>query len=1276
MHLLASMATAAGPVAAAAPTSVVGRAPSTRSAYMLSYVRESDLGWVLNARGGSPAPSGDAVHATDASASAAADEIDGDGGEGDVPPGVMVALGLAGTPTKLPTPSAISEDAPMPPPPSTPQGEGNGTTGDALTLTTPRKHETQRHLGPYVTVPFATDLDLAAFDSIEGGYVPRYVPRDNDSNANAGGGGVGCTRLLHDFCLWDGRVPTAAAAANETLGSIDIHCSHRPHRMRVRTNDSGYSLLRRVAVELDIPIHRLRLWSTSRRENCTVRVDRAVTSAELGELNVEKILGEHLGWTYDEGRSGIKAGTNGYGGNTTQRKRGGGKWHRPNGRHGFYVEVLPLNRTNFVAVNDQDDALISRPHFLHPSLKNFEYQPDFPAEAYLSSLNGEACIDSESLNSLQGRRKEKSAEDLAKLGALLSDEELHEIYSRIVPDVPEWSALLFFKELVFAPPASSYSPNNGKEAAGDAGGAREAGVAAPCGGAGGGGGVRYIGSSLFRDVGSSTTRNLMACASQLSLLARDDGLLAPPAGSKTTLLEIVSPRKIDVVNVEDPVRLDHEDLDLSSGDCFLLAARTSSERGEGKDAEELLRERVVKHFRTEMERVWMHFLPLSAKDAFLMKRPVPASEGDDEKSADDKKRRNRPQPQLSPLAASLAVPKSMPVSALLRLLHSRFFHAAKVPSPQSLRLTPPSIPPSGTSAYMVHPSLSSKAGSPFLHPPLPAHHPIDLNARYEANRRLASRGDDGQVERLDVKWLAELNDNVGSIGRKVYKRIRHHYAYFDAVGGEGTAAAEDGAALPRGGPAAPRKSSWLFAVLLPGRTPPDAEGAILRHRRSPAPICRTLPLSDLALPLDRGSTVMDVLREAVGVDAFPSCATSDPAAGAAAAVLTLVKRNRTVRILPLSSVLSEVYPLDVASELPRGRIEPANPNIALNCASLLSGRARKGRRGKGNAKGTKRKRNGGGAGDAATTVPLRWNNEARRGCLEIGGDSAGTLVVQFLPPVKDMLGGGIEGTDSEDGGDALSAFALPRVVPIQVVFYIDHGNGNNGGDDLELCFVPLLTYLRRNDGPEELKHRVWDRLYGKWRDDRASSDAPRRPRRRTTLDWKASVLSPVRQRLSPLPSESKKFKSDADIAMRNGDCGDDEGTSFDLWRGLRSMLPAAFERGGGVSRLARHLSQTAPSSSSSGDLFRCETTLMGDGGDLPTIALAVPPSTLDDLVRCRASLVVGSAHLGLPFDDGGRLSAWARIPSRCDEGGDGADSGDDGTKRRKVGHGVGIEIHR
>ena len=221
-----------------------------------------------------------------------------------------------------------------------------------------------------------TDADVAAFDGIEGAYIPRFVPSSRRSRAPSAESGW--TRVLNDFVLWDGHVvPTTydnllgpdpeseGEGARRERGGRRRRRRCRPRFVRPRIDDTGFGLVRALAERAGIPIHRMRLWGTTlRRADGTMRVSgRCLGASELRDSTVGSILGKHLGWTRRAGGWGEVDGRTG--GGRVRRGRSRRRWIKDGCDHGFYLEILPEERTK--SRNDiEDRKFLAKPPRVAP----------------------------------------------------------------------------------------------------------------------------------------------------------------------------------------------------------------------------------------------------------------------------------------------------------------------------------------------------------------------------------------------------------------------------------------------------------------------------------------------------------------------------------------------------------------------------------------------------------------------------------------------------------------------------------------------------------------------------------------------------------------------------------------------------------------------------------------------------------------------------------------------------------------------------------------------
>jgi len=578
----------------------------------------------------------------------------------------------------------------------------------------------------------------------------------------------------------------------------------------------------------------------------------------------------------------------------------------------------------------------------------------------------------------------------------------------------------------------------------------------------------------------------------------------------------------------------------------------------------------------------------------------------------------------------MALHPNTPINTLLKSFHEKFVLFDVIQHPAKIRFTKAKCSVSNMPLFCINPSVSFRAfGSkflPFISPPLPSDHPLDFRDVPFLNAMKSSGRTDGKSnfaqcthatnsertnedEGFNVKWLC-ANENDAIALNIMRKKVRHHYIYFDFF------KKCDWAGIT---PGVGNMESMLspLPVLFAGRIAIPA-----------SPFCSNsmyLPLVNLTFNLGQDARVHDVLRCFVieaskvkvpflsdkGEDEDRICQKqylSKDNRNFYLPVLLLVKKNRIMRLLRYEEIVDSIYPYDSLLELPRGQVR--------------SGSTRSGRR----------RRNTG----PACTLNLQWNPEARQGCVEIGSTTVGSLVVDFLP-LDAVLNDLCEEFPIESNTDCISRVGksflqwnepllstFPSVIPVQVVFYLEECS-----KDLQLRYIPLLTFLRKQDNVRILRKRIFHRLNERTiirvNGEKDDCSHERKARKQTNfegslLTWKLTLLSfqgRIKEHLT-CGIQDKHVNGEPD-----GDTCKSEDVESVLWCKVKEIWPMAFMRRGGMTRMLRSLYKVDDcNEDQSADDFVC----FGHNSDLPTFGMAVPLKAFEDLVRCRAGCVVGSAH--------------------------------------------------
>ena len=221
----------------------------------------------------------------------------------------------------------------------------------------------------------------------------------------------------------------------------------------------------------------------------------------------------------------------------------------------------------------------------------------------------------------------------------------------------------------------------------------------------------------------------------------------------------------------------HDVKDISTGDIFLAGEEPLSEKNHFGDLEpevseppcEMLRSVLSRHFQYHCGQIFIHLLPLTARDAFSLKGVEIRSE--ETFGIKNGKRENNNLQTFLPFAASIALQRAALFTDVIRALH-RFLRDDFSTSQTRIRFTRTDISPSNSPRYSVNPFFltSRNTSSPLQYPPPPIGHPVDMSSRNiigaltdKALSKQCKSSDPDELdcaEALDAKWLISPRETI------------------------------------------------------------------------------------------------------------------------------------------------------------------------------------------------------------------------------------------------------------------------------------------------------------------------------------------------------------------------------------------------------------------------------------------------------------------------------------------------------------------------------------
>jgi len=259
--------------------------------------------------------------------------------------------------------------------------------------------------------------------------------------------------------------------------------------------------------------------------------------------------------------------------------------------------------------------------------------------------------------------------------------------------------------------------------------------------------------------------------------------------------------------------------------------------------------------------------------------------------------------------------------------------------------------------------------------------------------------------------------------------------------------------------------------------------------------------------------------------------------------------------------------------------------------------------------------------DAKEGVGPRFNLEA----CQPGFSSVERLVVDLMSKDEIKL---CEELDREDN----LAGRRPRSVPVEVVFVNRDSEGK-----IDYVGVPVLTYLRKNEGVAEVRRRVYQQIARK--DRQISEDKVKHPLIDTK--WSCCIVTAARDMrvitngenddIVPVGGDKEKLDSISDNAGiwdddDDNDMGEGGGTS-DLWKELRSLAPSKnnFNRGA-EARANSHLGRRGWINGGECGFSNGSAKSQEHMG-IPCLGFIVPSSAVNEMVQCLGGSYVGSGSV-------------------------------------------------